>query len=66
MPYICTIINNTRLCPNEKTNLFNIGFINLHLISFFFAFSRATQKGGSGFKWWRRQRNGAHQSIESD
>ena len=35
MLYICIILNiNTRPHPNEKTNLFNISFINWHLIAF--------------------------------
>ena len=47
MLYICIILNiNTRPHPNEKTNLFNISFINWHLIAFFFAFSRAKEKVG--------------------
>jgi len=46
MLYICIILNiNTRPCPNEKTNLFNISFINWHLIAFFFAFSGTKKKG---------------------
>lgn len=47
MLYICIILNiNTRPCPNEKTNLFNISFINWHLIAFFFAFSGTKKKVG--------------------
>lgn len=44
IPYICSIYKHL---SDEKTNTFNIGFINLLNISFFFAFSRATtQKVG--------------------
>ena len=37
MPYICIYIYiiNTRPCPNEKTNLLNISFINVPTIAFF-------------------------------
>ncbi len=65
MLYICIILNiNTRPCPNEKTNLFNISFINWHLIAFFFVFSGATQKGRRSSEWRRCQRSGTHQSTE--
>ena len=65
MPYICIYIYiiNTRPCPNEKTNLLNISFINVPTIAFFLIFSGATQKGRCSFEWRRCQRNGAYQSI---
>ena len=67
MLYICIILNiNTRPCPNEKTNLFNISFINWLIIAFFFAFSGTKKKGRCRSKWRRCQRNGTHQSTESD
>ena len=68
MPYICIYIYiiNTRPCPNEKTNLLNISFINVPTIAFFLIFSGATQKGRCSFEWRRCQRNGAYQSIKSD
>ena len=57
MLYICIILNiNTRPHPNEKT----------HLIVFFFAFSRAKEKGRCRSKRRRCQRNGTHQSTESN
>lgn len=60
MLYICIILNiNTRPHPNEKTNLFNISFINWHLIAFFFAFSRAKEKGRCRSKR-RRAKGMAH------
>ena len=67
MPYICIYIYiiNTRPCPNEKTNLLNISFINVPTIAFFLIFSGATQKGRCSFEWRRCQRNGAYQSIKS-
>lgn len=60
MLYICIILNiNARPHPNEKTNLFNISFINWHLIAFFFAFSRAKEKGRCRSKR-RRAKGMAH------
>ena len=45
MLYICIILNiNTRPCPNEKTNLFNISFINWLIIAFFFCILRSKEK----------------------
>ena len=52
MPYICIYIYiiTTRPCPNEKTNLFNISFINWNLIAYFFAFSEKKKKEKSRTK----------------